>query len=87
MSIEKVDFQKVVKEQIPYTLVCTKVIQQIQDPLALAMWVYLLSLPPEWNINKAQLKNHFKIGDNRLKRTLSFLSKSKLIEYVRKRLR
>lgn len=85
MSIEKVDFQKVVKEQIPYTLVYTKVIQHIHDPLALAMWVYLLSLPSEWNINKTQLKKHFKIGDDRLKRTLAFLSKTNLIEYVRMR--
>lgn len=85
MSIEKVNFEKVVKEAIPYTLVYTKVIQQISDHLALALWVYLLSLPPEWRINKIQLKKHFNIGDARLKNTLAFLHKSKLIDYVRNR--
>lgn len=85
MSVEKVDFQKVIHERIPYTLVYTKVIQSITYPLAGFLWIYLLSLPSGWNINKQHLKKHFKFGDNVLKRVLSYLHQANLIEYVRNR--
>jgi hypothetical protein len=86
MSVEKMNFEKVIKENIPFTMVHTKVIQQITAHyLASAIWTYLLSLPPNWNVNKEHLKNMFKIGTGKLKEVMSFLKKCRLIEYVQER--
>lgn len=82
MSIEKLDFEKVIKEEIPYTLISTKVIQKLADPLALAIWVYLASLPPDWKVNKTHIQNHFVIGICKAKKIFSYLKKSNLIEYI-----
>ena len=82
MSIEKLDFHKVTKEQIPYTLISTKVIQNVSCPTALAVWVYLSSLPPEWRVNKEQIRKHFGVGEKTLKGAFSFLNKYHLIEYL-----
>lgn len=85
MSIEKLDFSKVTKENIPYTLISNKVIQNIKDPVAGFIWVYLSSLPPNWDVNKEHLKKKFGLGNNKLKRILAYLSRSNLIQYVRLR--
>jgi len=85
MSIEKLDFQKVTKENLPYTLILTKVIQNIKHKDALAIWVYLSSLPPDWKINKEHLKLHFHVGDRTLQAIFSYLNRSNLITYKRER--
>lgn len=85
MSIEKLDFQKVTKESLPYTLILTKVIQNIKHKDALAVWVYLCSLPPDWKINKEHLKNHFGLGDRTLQTIFSYLNRCGLIVYKRHR--
>lgn len=85
MSIEKLDFQKATKEQIPYTLISTKVIQSIKDPVAGFIWIYLASLPPDWLVNKEQVMAKFHIGDNRLKVIFSYLHRAGLIQYKRDR--
>lgn len=85
MSIEKLDFTKVTREQIPYTIISTKVIQNIEDITAGYIWIYLSSLPPGWEVNKEHLKKKFKIGYNKLERVLAYLKRVNLIEYVRSR--
>ena len=85
MSIEKLDFATITQEKIPYTQVCNKVIQKITDPVALAVWVYLLSMPIRWRVNKNQLMKHFKIGERKLEGILSYLRKTNLIEYIHTR--
>ncbi len=84
-NIQKLDFYTVEHEEIPYTLVHTKVIQSITNHFAGFIWVYLQSLPSNWKVNKSQLKKHFNIGEDKLKEHMSYLNKHKLIEYVRKR--
>lgn len=84
MSIEK--FNPVITgESVPYTMVCNKVIQNIDNMEAFTVWVYLLSLPKDWNIVKQHVKNHFKIGDQKLKKIFAYLAAHNLIETIRHR--
>ena len=85
MSIEKLDSIKIKQAQIPYTQIFTKVLQNIKNTDALAIWVYLSSLPPDWVINKEQIKNHFNIGDKTIKNVFSYLNRCRLITYTRER--
>jgi hypothetical protein len=86
MSIEKLDQAKISKENIPYTQISTFVIQNVRDPIAGFIWVYLSSLPVDWVVRKEQIKNKFNVGDTALKLIFSYLNRSKLIEYHRERL-
>lgn len=83
MSIQKLDFQKVTKEHIPYTILCNKVIQNIQNPIAGFIWIYLSSCSHDWNVCKEHLKKKFKLGDDRLKIIFAYLRRCNLIEYRR----
>lgn len=85
IHIEKLDFKKVIHENKGFTTYLNIIIQNIRDPLSLAIWVYLSSLPPNWNINKAHLRSHFDIGRDRLKKSLSNLNKLNLIQFIQQR--
>lgn len=86
VNIEKLDFETVIHENIPYTLVSTPVIQKISDAFAGFIWVFLSSLPPDWKVNRNHLMKHFNVGEQKLKGHLAYLAKVNLIEYVRVRL-
>lgn len=81
MSIEKLDFIKVTKEHRPYTTFLNQVVQSLRWSEALAVWVYLSSLPPAWNVNKDHLEKHFGLGERKLRDIMSYLRKANLIEY------
>ena len=84
MSVEK--FNPLISgELIPYTQVDTKVIQTIKNIEAGFIWVYLLTLPQDWQVIKQHVKNHFGIGDDKLKKIFAYLRRCNLIEYVRER--
>jgi len=85
MSIEKLDSFKIKKSNISFTTIPNKVVQNIKNAEALAIWVYLLTLPPDWKVIKEQLKSHFSFGDNKIKRIFSYLVRSKLLQYSRER--
>lgn len=53
-------------KDVNFTIVLNKVVQHIHDLEVLALYVYLSSLPPEWIINKAHLRKHFKIGERKI---------------------
>ena len=60
--------QKLKKHESPYEPISRETIQAIKDPVALAIWVYLMSKPSDWNIVPKELEEHFGIGrDKRLK--------------------
>lgn len=84
-NIEKLDFETIEHEKIPFTLIHTKVIQTITDYFAGFIWVYLQSLPSDWKINKKHLQKHFCIGEDKLKKHMAYLNRTHLIEYVRTR--
>lgn len=85
MSIEKLDFETIEREHVPFVMVATNVIQQIKNPMAGFIWVYFSSLPPEWKINKAHIMKHFELSERSYQRYMSYLKSHNLIEYRRYR--
>ena len=81
--IEKLDKAKLTLENQSYTQILTHVIQNIKDPVAGFVWVYLSSLPPDWLVLKEQIKNKFNLGDDKIKDIFSYLNRCKLIAYKR----
>lgn len=79
--IEKFDSATFEQEQIPFTQLNNKVIQNIDDSYAFHIWAYLQSLPPTWQPNRKQLRNHLGIGEDKLKKHLTYLRKVNLMEY------
>jgi len=86
MSIEKLDSAKIRQEKIPFTMHLNYVLQNVRHPLALAIWVYLTSLPEQWEVHRNQLMEHFGIGRDKLKEALSYLNKNFLLEYSQEKL-
>jgi hypothetical protein len=86
MSVEKLDTVKLIKEKIPFTIHSNYVLQNIRDPLPLAIWCYLTSLPDDWEVHRNQLMDHFNIGRDKLGAALKFLNDNKLIEYIQVKL-
>lgn len=81
--IEKYEITHFEKEQKPYTMVLTHVIQMIPVKHAqeFLLWVYLQSLPSTWKPNKTHLTHHFNISDRTYERYMSWLNSVGLIEY------
>lgn len=86
MSIEKLDIAKLRQEKIPFTMHLNYVLQNVRHPLALAIWVYLTSLPEGWEVHRNQLMEHFQVGRDKLKEALTYLNKNYLIEYSQDKL-
>jgi hypothetical protein len=89
IHIEKYDFDAFAKEQKPFTMIRTDVIQRISIKHAqeFLLWVYLESLPVTWRPNKPHLTNHFNISDRTSERYMSWLNSVGLIEYRQTRLK
>lgn len=85
MSIEKYSEGFVCPEKAPYTTMANIVLQNLKNPDSLAIWVYLQSLPPDWTINKSQLRSHFGLSEKKIDKTLSHLKKCNLLEFIRPR--
>ena len=66
ITIEKLDPIKLRQEKLPFTLHMNYVLQNVRHPLALAIWVYLTSLPDDWKVHRTQLMSHFDIGRDKL---------------------
>ena len=80
--IEKLDSAKIKQEKIPFTQHLNYVLQNLRDPVALAVWCYLTSLPDDWIVHRNQLMEHFGIGRDKLASALKCLHDNHLIEYV-----
>ena len=84
MSVEKFN-PSVRGESIPYLQANRHVIQNITNAEALAVWIYLLSLPADWNIVKEHVQKHFDIGQKKLRSIFSYLKRVNLVDYVQVR--
>jgi len=82
MSIEKPDSARIRQEKLPFTQHLNYVLQHLRDPVALAIWCYLTSLPEDWEVHRNQLMEHFSLGRDKLAAALKFLNDNWLIEYV-----
>jgi RIO-like serine/threonine protein kinase len=83
MSIHKINFKTLSDAKVATTTLYTHVIQNLTDTTALAIWTYLSSKPPNWVVNKTQLRSHFGISEKKLNNSLSLLKKLNLISYIR----
>ena len=59
MPIKKVASARLVKQQVPYETVSRELVQSITNPVALAIWVYLLTKPEDWIVRRAEILAHF----------------------------
>lgn len=83
IHIEKYDITTFEKEQKPYLMVLTDLIQKfpITHSSELLLWMFLESLPPTWKPNKNHIMAHFNISDRTYERYMSYLNATNLIEY------
>ena len=63
----------------------TKTIQNIRNPINLAVYVYLSSKPEEWQANVKDIMAHFAIGRDRVYKALNDLCMMKLLSRVETR--
>lgn len=85
MSVDKLNFEYVRQSKKGFTTFLNEVIQNIPDQGMLALYIYLDSLPPNWQVNRQHLMNHFNIGRKKLGDQLKWLNDHYLIEYVQER--
>ena len=57
--------ERFVQEKIPFEMVSRDAVHKIQLPEALAIWVYLVSLPPNWVPRREHLRERFDLGRDR----------------------
>ena len=57
--------ERFVQEKIPFEMVSRDVVHKIQLPEALAIWVYLVTLPPNWVPRREHLRERFDLGRDR----------------------
>ena len=71
MPIVKETSARLVKQQIPYEIVSRDVVQEITYPPALAIYIYLLTLPEGWVVRKKQVVDHFDgLGEKKWRRAM-----------------
>lgn len=77
MSVQKFVINKTKSN---FTVFSNTVLQNIRDAATLGVYCYLLSLPEGWVVHKNQLREHFKIGINRMDKIFASLSRFNLIK-------
>lgn len=80
MSIEKNTPSILVKEQIYYTTIQNKVLQNIHNGFALGVYCYLSSQFEGWEVCVNQLKSHFGCGRDKIRSALNHLKEKGLYE-------
>ncbi len=81
MSIKKLDFATVIQNKQPFTVFKNVICQNIDDPTAGMIWVFLSTLPPLWEVNRVHLMKKFKCGRDKLDKHLTFLKTVGLLEF------
>ena len=86
MSVEKINFTSVDNQVLPpFTVHFNAVLQNLRDPIALAIWAYLTSRPRGWRVNRTELQDHFDLGRDRTNKALKLLHDLKLLRYEQTR--
>jgi hypothetical protein len=70
------DFEK---ETFGVTIIPNKSINEIRNPEALGLYVYLLARPHGWRLNVFQLKEHFQCNKDKIYHLLHYLMNCKFI--------
>jgi hypothetical protein len=79
MSVDKFI---ITKEDANYSIIPNTISQNLRDAEALGLYMYLLSLPPQWEFYKTVIREHFGWGRDKLEKKLSVLRAHNLIEPV-----
>lgn len=77
MSVEKFI---ITKEDTHFSIIPNHVAQGLKDAEALGLWIFLQTLPPNWEFHKTHIKNHFGWGRDKLDKKLSLLKECNLAE-------
>lgn len=80
MSIKKNTPNFLKTSKLPFTTILNEVINLIQDPGALGIYVYLSSKSEGWEINEKHLMNHFNIGRDLCNKKMKYLKAIGLIK-------
>lgn len=80
INIHKYNFAEIKKEQLPYTLICNRVIQECRNPMAGFIWIYLQSKPENWIPCRWEIMQRFSISEPTFKRHMQYLKAAGLIE-------
>jgi hypothetical protein len=86
MSVQKPDFNSLIKEEIPFTIIPNYVLQNISNPLALSIWCYLISLPNDLEVRKSHLMKHFNLDINSINDAIKIIKDSDLIKYLQSKI-
>lgn len=81
MSVEKLR----IKKGFSFTVISSKVVQNLKNYEALGLYTYLLSLPEDWIFNKNTLAARVKIGRDKLNKLLNILCAHNLIDFAQVR--
>jgi hypothetical protein len=82
MSVQKFNSKtKINLQPLKYVIINSHVVQNYPDAEALGVWIYLLSKPSDWNVVKSYLREHFKMGINKINKIFASLSKHNLVKY------
>jgi hypothetical protein len=71
------------QEEIPYDMVSREVVQSIENPIALAIWVYLQSQSEGWSVIESQIRKRFGIGERAYMRAMKVLKDMGLYSVTR----
>lgn len=59
MPVKKMTPTELHKRQMPYTAISNRVIESITNPVALAIYAYLITKPNSWIVRRSDILNHF----------------------------
>jgi hypothetical protein len=86
MPIKKETSARFVKTKVPYEVLSREVIQSINNPIALAIYCYLMTMPENWVPRKKHIIEHFTgLGDDRYSAAMKELKSSGLVWLVETR--
>jgi len=68
MPVNKIDGQYLRKTKIPYEIIPRATVNVIENPDALAIWLYLITRPENWVVRKVDLMERFSLGQTRYSR-------------------
>lgn len=83
MPTEKLsEAYRITTEKAPYAMLLNEVLQTVKNTDALAIWVYLQSMPSTWVLVKSHICERFDLGRDRYYKAMEVLRDAGLVTYV-----
>lgn len=71
--IKKKQINEFIDDNVMFTVLDTATIQNIKDPVALAVWVYLCSKPQDWVVRRQEVRCHFSMSQEKIAKCFNLL--------------